>query len=80
MSPCCVQSQSFANMRMGQDPFTNLEHKGKLEQKAAQDKPVITALTGLSNDRWKDDYDVNKRLRRKFRVCYEHSHDILLNT
>lgn len=53
--------------KIARDPFTNLEHKGKLQQQAAQDKPIISQLHGISNDRWQDDYEVNRSLRRKFR-------------
>eukprot|EP00658_Telonema_sp_P-2_P048126 TRINITY_DN36626_c0_g2_i2.p1 TRINITY_DN36626_c0_g2~~TRINITY_DN36626_c0_g2_i2.p1 ORF type:complete len:254 (-),score=46.91 TRINITY_DN36626_c0_g2_i2:288-1049(-) len=53
--------------RIAQDPFTNLEHKGKLEKEAARAKPILSQLQGLSKERWGDSYDVNRALRRKFR-------------
>jgi len=57
--------------KLEDDPFFKLEHLHDDKQKAEDNRPWLTKLQDLQDDRNYDDYTMNQLLRKKFRVAFE---------
>jgi len=55
-------------LKLAEDPFYALEHKGAQEQRAKQQKPALEALYDDSTFKTTEHYSLNKALRRQMRA------------
>ncbi|CAH0587161.1 unnamed protein product [Chrysodeixis includens] len=62
-----VADTTETQKKLFDDPMFKLEHKTGDEDAAKLDKPRLGRLVGRNESVWKDDYDANCSLRRKFR-------------
>lgn len=54
--------------KMMEDPFYQLENKLNDEIKAQEAMPQLEELAEVQDDRWKNDFELNLQMRKKFKV------------